>query len=83
MSTMNRENELGGAGARALATSSHLIHLSALDLSGTNIGADGARAVANAAKLKLAYLDLGWNRLGVEGAKALAASEDFRGICGT
>jgi uncharacterized protein (TIGR02996 family) len=59
----------------ALAASAHLAHLSSLDLSYNEIGAEGAAALAASPHLAhLASLALTCNEIGPEGAAALVAS---------
>jgi len=68
-------NELGDAGAVALALSPHLTNLRELDLSCNEIGDAGAEALAKSPHLtNLRELDLSSNELGDAGAAALALS---------
>jgi uncharacterized protein (TIGR02996 family) len=71
-------NNIGGAGARALAASPTLAGLTTLILSGNGIGPAGARALAASPNLSgLTTLNLSGNGIGDGdgGAEALAASE--------
>ncbi len=67
--------EMGDAGSRALAGSTHLRHLTALDLAGNDLTPDAAQALADSPHLaRLTELNLAGNQLRDRGTKALAAS---------
>ena len=72
-------NRIGVEGARALAASSHLSHLTHLDLAGNVIGDVGVEALAASPHLShLTHLNLGDNFIGPAGLQVLAASTTFR-----
>jgi serine/threonine protein kinase/hemoglobin-like flavoprotein/Ran GTPase-activating protein (RanGAP) involved in mRNA processing and transport len=68
-------NEIGCAGAEAIAASSRLSGLRRLDLSGNRLGSTGAEALARSRHLvRLEALVLAGNGIGTRGAEALAGS---------
>ena len=64
------KNNIGDAGAQALAGSEHLRNLTSLNLAWNKIGAAGAEHIATLTKLT--SLDLGWNEIGDAGAEHIA-----------
>lgn len=69
-------NNIGDAGAQALADCMHHSKLTVLDVSGNSIGSTGVRALANSVHLsKLILLDVSRNQIGDPGALALANSK--------
>ncbi|NIQ01888.1 MAG: hypothetical protein GWM98_17035, partial [Nitrospinaceae bacterium] len=69
--TLNLEcNQIGPAGAKALATSKILTQVTSLSLVDNRVGDEGALAIAQSENLKnLTYLHLGGNRVKTEEAK--------------
>jgi uncharacterized protein (TIGR02996 family) len=68
-------NDIGEAGAQALAASPLVSRFSALDLDGNKIGDSGVIALASSPFLaRLTTLDLGRNNIGEKGVLALASS---------
>ena len=73
-----RGNNIGDAGARAIANSQHLSKLTSLNLTRNNIGDEGAEAIAQSENIpNLTSLDLSSNNIGAEGARAIAQSENM------
>jgi Leucine-rich repeat (LRR) protein len=72
------DNNIGDAGAQALAASSHMRHLTHLELSYNHIDDAGAQALAASPNLHLMHLDLSNNGITDAGAEALAASQNLR-----
>ncbi len=71
-------NEIGDAGAIALAQTTAFPLLTRLDVGQNQVGADGAVALAQATGFpRLTCLDLSINRVGDEGARALAQTTAF------
>ena len=67
---------------RAIAASARMAALSYLRISYSDVGADGARALAASRAPKLDGLDLRLTRVGEEGMAALAGSEALRRVSG-
>jgi Leucine-rich repeat (LRR) protein len=68
-------NRIGDAGARAIASSSHMAQLTSLNLSWNEIGEAGAQAIAGSPNIKqLTSLNLSGNEIGDAGARAIAGS---------
>jgi uncharacterized protein (TIGR02996 family) len=82
LTTLNlRHNNLGPAGARALASCAALGSLSRLEVGYNRLGDDGARALAASPHLAgLKELELVEARIGDAGATALAASPHLGGL---
>ncbi|MFY0541455.1 hypothetical protein [Nannocystis pusilla] len=75
------KNDVGPAGARALAEASHLTHLRELRLRDNEIFEDGGHALAGATHFAgLTKLDLRSCQVGTEGVRALAAATHLAGL---
>jgi len=72
-------NDIGDAGAQAIAGSPHLARLTSLNLRDNEIGAAGAQAIAGSSHLaRLTSLNLEYNMIHAAGAQAIAASANMQ-----
>ncbi|WP_434416785.1 hypothetical protein [Nannocystis pusilla] len=75
------KNDVGPAGARALAEATHLTHLRELRLRDNEIFEEGGHALAGATQFAgLTKLDLRSCQVGAEGVRALAAATHLAGL---